>query len=138
MDTDPKDLIPRTKTDYERVQAVKEAGYPAVEPILPELLEWMQDYNWPVAQGLQPLLASIGEPLAPHIRPIFKTDDALWKYWILEKIVAHCPALARQLREEILSLAELQPRDDDERLVQEISQEILCTIDSFRRQNQVE
>src|SRR4051794_23281462 len=66
---DVQHLIPQNKFDLKRAQAAVEVGYPAVAPILPELLEWLQDYNWPVAHILAPFLASIGEPLVPHGSP---------------------------------------------------------------------
>ena len=107
-------LIPRHKSDGERCRAVQEAGWPAVEPILPDLLEWLQDYNWPVAKGLAPFLAGIGAPLAPHIRRVLDTDDEIWKYWLLECLVKENEKLASALRVELQALASA-PRDDEDR-----------------------
>ncbi len=75
-------LVPKHKSDNETAQLAIQAGYPAVEPILDELLEWLKDCNWPVATDLYPFLSSIGAPLAPHIRCILQTDDYTWQYWI--------------------------------------------------------
>ena len=41
-------LIPRNKHDLRRARVLVALGYPAVAPVLPELLEWLQDLNWPV------------------------------------------------------------------------------------------
>ncbi|WMW80873.1 DUF5071 domain-containing protein [Undibacterium cyanobacteriorum] len=87
------ELIPRDKLDLERAEAAVAAGYPAVAPILPELMEWMQDMNWPVARALQALLAGIGSPLEPHIRRVLESDDLIWKYGVLRWIVAESPEL---------------------------------------------
>lgn len=76
-------LVPKHKTDIETVRLAVSAGYPAVEPVLYDLLEWLQDCNWPVAHELFDFLASIGAPLAPHIRRVFSTDDYVWQYWII-------------------------------------------------------
>ncbi len=56
-------------------------------PHLPKLLEWLQDYNWPVARELQPLLVKAPLEIVPHIRNILKGDDDVWKYWVLSCLV---------------------------------------------------
>lgn len=102
---DIKSLIPRSKMDTERAEAAVAAGYPAVAPILPELLEWMQDMNWLVAQILAPFLASIGSPLIPHVRHIMETDDYIWKYWMIVRIMRDSREVAEAFREELERLA---------------------------------
>ncbi|MGD1053406.1 MAG: DUF5071 domain-containing protein [Candidatus Dormibacteria bacterium] len=86
---DPNDLIPRDKGDIPRAEAAVRAGYPAVEPILGELLEWLQDLNWPVAGVLVPFLESIGpvDALLHHVRAVLRSDDDVWKYWVLGSVV---------------------------------------------------
>jgi len=80
---DIRNLIPTSKRDLERARAAVEAGYPAVDPILDELMKWLQDYNWPVAHVLAPFLASVGSPIAPHIWHVLRSDDDIWKYWVI-------------------------------------------------------
>ena len=46
MAVDPRDLLPRHKSDRERTRAIIGLGYPAVAPVLPEQLTWLQDGNW--------------------------------------------------------------------------------------------
>ena len=98
-------LIPRHKLDLTRAQAAVAAGYPAIAPVLPELLEWLQDYNWPVAHILQPFLAGIGLPLAPHLRRILQTDDEVWKYWVIVCLIKESAALQAEFRHELTRLA---------------------------------
>lgn len=109
---DVRTLIPGYKHDHETADAAIAAGYPAVEPILFELLEWIQDMNWPIAQKLAPFLASIGPPLAPHIREIFKTDDEVWKRWVILDILEHSPELTKALRDELEQIA-TSPTEDE-------------------------
>jgi hypothetical protein len=101
---DPHPLVPKDKLDLETAQRAVAAGYPAVEPVLYQLLEWIQDCNWPVARELFPFLASIGEPLAPHIRRVFAGDDYVWQYWIC-CLFAESPSLYAPFREEIHRIA---------------------------------
>lgn len=104
-ENDPQYYIPRTKMDVERAALAVKAGYPAVAPILPDLLEWLQDMNWPVAQVLEPFLTSIGAPLIPHIRKIFATDDHIWKRWIISTIMTQAREVAEAYRSDLERIA---------------------------------
>ena len=92
MPIDPRELLPRSTRDREAARAVIALGYPAVAPVLPDLLEWLQDYNWPVARPIGEFLASIPEPMVPHIRAVLDGNDLIWKYWCIE--VTDSPPLA--------------------------------------------
>ncbi|MBR0785825.1 DUF5071 domain-containing protein [Bradyrhizobium iriomotense] len=94
---DLSDLIPTGKADLERAHAAVDAGYPKVAPILGELVGWLRDCNWPVARVLAPFLASLGAPLKPHIRDVLKSDDDVWKYWVISILI---DALAKTDTEE--------------------------------------
>lgn len=45
-------VLPVSKHDVEEARRLVEAGVPAVNPHLEELLTWFQDINWPVCQAL--------------------------------------------------------------------------------------
>lgn len=64
-------------------------GYPRVKMILPGLLEWIQDLNWPGAERIAAFLSEIGDPLIPHVKNVLRNhhDDEEWILWILEFIV---------------------------------------------------
>ncbi|MBV9852871.1 MAG: DUF5071 domain-containing protein [Armatimonadetes bacterium] len=114
---DIRGLLPQTKSDTDKAQALVSLGYPAVAPVLPELVEWLQDINWPVAQVLEPFLAGIGLPLLPQVRRVLATEDGTWKYWVLSCLVARSSALASALHEELTRLASAPtPAEVDEEL----------------------
>ena len=94
-------LIPVTKFETEKALALVQLGFPAVEPVMPQILEWLQDLNWPVGQIFQPFLVGIGEPLAPYFRTVLAGEDDGWKYSLLRVIVDQSPELARKLRPEL-------------------------------------
>ncbi|WP_166873195.1 DUF5071 domain-containing protein [Massilia mucilaginosa] len=98
-------LIPDDKHDLDAVQAAIAAGWPAVLPVLPALLEWMRDTNWPVAKPLAPFLASIGAPLAPAIRQVFDGDDGIWKTNLIRQVLMRSPALRAALAADLRRLA---------------------------------
>lgn len=122
-------MLPRTKYDLERAATIVAIGYPAVAPVLPELLEWMKDMNWPVAKIIAPFLATIGAPLAPFVREIFSTDDTMWKEWILRDLIEECPALFDAVRSEVRRIAFGAARDEDEESVKSVALKVL---DAFR------
>ena len=119
------ELLPKDKHDLDRAKALVSIGYPTVAPILPDLLEWLQDGNWPVAHVIGPFLASIGKPLTEEVRRILQSQDHLWKYWILVRVVSHSPELATALYPELVKLAEGDPVDEDAKDVKEEAKEIL-------------
>ena len=100
-----RELLPHEKGDTERAEAIVALGYPAVAPILPDLIEWLQDCNWPVAHVLSPFLAQIGLPLLPPVRAVLATNDYQWKYWVLLRLVEPSPDLVFALHDEITRLA---------------------------------
>ncbi len=101
METDLSGLIPKTKFETEKIDALIRLGYPAVQSLLPELMTWVQDMNWPVARVLQPFLVSIGAPLEPYIRDVLKTDDENWKYRIFSDIIGNSRPLLEIFKPEL-------------------------------------
>jgi hypothetical protein len=99
-------LMPKSKMDTGAAEAIVALGYPAVEPVLPDMLTWLQDrLNWPVARVFQPFLVRIGPHLAPHIRAILATNDEFWKYSILADVIAHSATLAAAMRADLQRIA---------------------------------
>lgn len=101
MRPDLRELLPHDKLDTANAEQLVALGFPVIEPVLPQLLEWMQDYNWPVAQVLQHMLVNIGAPLAPHVRNVLRQKDEIWKYWVLHCIVRESKELAQALRPDL-------------------------------------
>lgn len=76
-------LIPKDKLDLEAVERLKCHSYEQIKVIVPELLEWIQDLNWPVAKPLAVFLESISEHLTEDILEILRGKDEVWKYWCI-------------------------------------------------------
>jgi Domain of unknown function (DUF5071) len=131
MTVDPHSFLPRHKSDAERVRALIDLGYPAVAPVLPELLGWMQDGNWPVSYGIGPFLAAIGEPVVPLVRDVLAGTDGIWKYWCIERIVrAFPPSVAEQLRPDLEELARHPTAGDRTEEVDDRAREALEWLDA--------
>ncbi|MBW4599431.1 MAG: DUF5071 domain-containing protein [Calothrix sp. FI2-JRJ7] len=116
-------LLPREKDDKERVERIKELGYPFVKPIIPHLLTWLEDINWPVAGYLLPFFLSIREHIIDDIREILHGDNLVHIYWILEYLLndPDVPNVAGKFKEELTSLA----KQEDEEEVYLVAREIL-------------
>jgi len=85
------------KFDTRAAEAIVATGNAATS----ELLEWVQDMNWPVAQVLAPFLASAGSDIVPGIRQVFASNDDTWKWNVVVGVVARSSELTALLRPEL-------------------------------------
>ena len=123
---DLKSIIPHDKSDLESVDNIIILGYPKIRPILPQLLEWIQDMNWPVAQKIAPFLASIGNDIIPEIKKILQTDDYIWQYNCLLEIVSKLDKDGiLLLEEELKHLRDFLSVEEKSEDLDEIATEIL-------------
>jgi|GEM_PF-1179062 len=124
---DLADCIPKDKFDRDSVQRAIEIGYPGINPILPDLLVWLQDINWPVTQDLVPLLKDAGTGIAPHITAILKSTDSGWKYfvvsWLCKSVNNDVWAL---IETDLVRLAERPSKRDLEEEVDRVAAEVLA------------
>jgi Domain of unknown function (DUF5071) len=91
MVTDYHDCVPKNKHDIAAVQRARAVGFPELNSVIPSLLEWMQDGNWPVAMEIAELLQDAGSALDAPLLVILKSDDAIWKYWAIILLVSRLP-----------------------------------------------
>jgi Domain of unknown function (DUF5071) len=120
-----RDLMPITKLDTEKAEAIVALGFPMVEPILDDILVWLQDTNWPVAKVFEPFLVRIGAPLTPHIQTILKTDDDVWKYWIVQNVIGESAELTQIFKAELLRIATKPTTGEHKEEVNLVAQTIL-------------
>ena len=76
-------LVPRHKFDNSNIELLKIVGIKEATPIMGELLEWLQDINWPVAKELMDVLPRFHFELVPHIKEVLSSNDDIWKCWTL-------------------------------------------------------
>lgn len=91
--------LPANKDDLAAVESLVAMGYPAVAPLVYDLLRWIQVESWPVAGPICTFLRDIGPPLAPHVHRILISSDDPWKAVVLSKLVRDWP------KEEIVRLS---------------------------------
>jgi len=81
---DIRSLIPKDKGDTETAEKLKKFSYSEIKPIIPDLLEWIQDMNWPVARPVAEYLQALTNEISPEILKILQGDDIMWKYWVID------------------------------------------------------
>ena len=99
-----QELVPEAKDETAKAAKLVAHGYPAVAPLLAEMLEWVEDANWPVAKVFLPFLSRIGAPLVPHVRYVLQSQDEQWKRVMLDHIVSESGNLAHGLSVDLLRL----------------------------------
>lgn len=80
---EPRDLLPKDKFDIETAEKLSNFSYEEIKPIIPELMEWIQDMNWPVSHPVADYLISVSENLTDEILKVLEGDDEMWKYWCI-------------------------------------------------------
>ena len=86
-------MLIRPKVCYSEATAVvlTRIGYPRIKDIIPDLLRWLQDINWPGAYEIAKLLASIGKPVVPYIKDILRGTDDTWQLWVIKYVIDEWP-----------------------------------------------
>lgn len=124
-----KDLLPRHKTDDDRVEMIKKMDRDKILPLLPSLLEWIQDMNWPVAPSILKLLLTFPEEIVPHVQDVLYSDDDNWKWFILHFLVIELPVDSRvQFKEYLTRVSQTPTQNELAAELDEIAKEILETI----------
>ncbi|KAH7327136.1 hypothetical protein BKA65DRAFT_510022 [Rhexocercosporidium sp. MPI-PUGE-AT-0058] len=131
LTTSQRALIPESKIDTEAVERLEPLDSPTLAPLIPHLLIWIQDANWPVAwpviQLLQKHPAIVVEPVRKVLRDeAGEVDDGSWKSNCLSALVAEMDKEYQiQLKEEILRMARSPTKEELEWETMDIAKDIL-------------
>lgn len=87
-------LLPRNKEDAVGATALVTLGYPTVEPILEQMLDWLRTNNSPVDLVMREFFASLGIPAVPAISRALRSRHDLLHYTVLEHVVRRWPTPA--------------------------------------------
>lgn len=120
---DPLLLIPKDKGDTETAAQLQHYTYEQLKPIIPALLEWLQDGNWPVARPVSEYLESISNDITVEIMDAFRTGDLIWNYWLM---LTFGPATTDHVfRTEIRRIASYPTQQEKEELLYEVAKDIV-------------
>jgi hypothetical protein len=84
-----KNYIPKTKFDVQAVQNLSVLPLETIRTDIPQLLEWMQDMNWPVGRGIAKYFTPHINEIKENLLDILKSNDDIWKYWIINSLIAY-------------------------------------------------
>jgi hypothetical protein len=113
-------MVPKDKGDVETARALMKYSYSEVSDVVPELLEWIQDMNWPVASPTAEFLLTIEKDITTDIIRVMRSNDAVWKYWCL-RVFGQSSDLDSELLEELRRIkANPNPGDVEEGVTEEI------------------
>lgn len=92
----------------------------------------MQDYNWPVAKEILPVLALHQELITPLIIDVLAEEDDDWKYWIISCLL---PLFVDKNLEPIVLfvkiIAENPTKWECEAEVDEIAKAVIIKVTAF-------
>ena len=118
-------LIPKDKFDTSKIESLSTIRIEAAEPILGALLEWMQDINWPAAQSLMDVLPRFHLGLVPHIQAVFRSNDDIWKCWVLLLLKKFPSETVAMLSEDIKRIALLPTQAEVSEEADAYAQEVM-------------
>lgn len=73
-------FIPKDKSDFETVERIKNAAPKRIEEVLPQVFEWIEDINWPIAKELVKVLAGLDDSIIPFVIDLIHNPDGLREY----------------------------------------------------------
>lgn len=89
MNISKEALLPKDKSDTSTIDKLKYLSDEEIMPIIPDLLEWLQDINWIVAPYIADVLLQhqkISERFIAELLSENQNDD-IWKYWIINELL---------------------------------------------------
>ena len=112
--TSLRDLIPKDKFDNSTINQLCRLTDDEMQPIIFDLLEWLQDYNWPIAKDILPIVVLHQNIAMPHILTILQGNDIMWQYWVIELVIPYLIDPNKQLvKSELERLSSLEIIDED-------------------------
>ncbi|MEM9975826.1 MAG: DUF5071 domain-containing protein [Pseudomonadota bacterium] len=99
--------VPSDKHDMVAVERARTIGFPILNPAIPDLLVWVQDINWPVAEPVADLLATADKAIEPHLRDVLRSGDGDWVAFTLSYVCLQlAPSVVEGLRPDIERIAD--------------------------------
>ena len=97
-----KSLLPRDKFDNSTIDNLSQLTDNEIQPIIGNLIECLQDYNWPIAKDILPIVVLHQNVAMTHILDILQGNDVMWQYWIIELVIPYLISPNKRLLEKEL------------------------------------
>jgi len=106
-------MLPTDKHDLDSVSALRDAADSEVLKNTAELLQWLEDCNWPVFEGVTERLSSLGEELYGDISDLLRCDDTILKANIVGHLIPKFDIDAQLLYADLLKDMLVNPSSAD-------------------------
>lgn len=108
-------LVPKDKFDESSLDKIDILSDPEIQIIMMELVEWLQDPNWPVFDKLTEILKKRQHILIPYIKNVLESGDVEWKKYLLEYLVSNfADEYIIPLKEELYAIISAEESDDED------------------------
>jgi len=84
-------LMPRDKNDAIGAQAIVELGYPKVEPVLAQMLDWLCTNGSPVDVVMREFFAALGAPAMAVVRKALHSKSEILRATIVSHVLVRWP-----------------------------------------------
>jgi hypothetical protein len=121
--------LPKDKHDTAAVEALSRLDSEQIEPLIPQLAEWIQDMNHPIAIPVAELLAQHYSLVEPYLPDLLKADntDGIWKYNIIKYLLGmrRGSAISERVMSELVRICDHPTDSEKAELADEAAKEFL-------------
>lgn len=119
------ELLPQDKFDNKNIEKLKMLEDKEIKLLIPELLEWLQDYNWPVADDVLQVLLQRENLVVPCVKEILEGPvDVSWFIWLMDLLI---PTFTKEhkeeFRENLYKIKNMEVVDEDTEALAEEAEE---------------
>jgi hypothetical protein len=132
---DKGSIIPKHKADLETAERLMDYRYEDIRTVVPDLLMWMQDMNWPVAGPVSRFLKTITRQITDELLLVLKGNDEEWKYWCLLSFFTDEKEIDNRIVSEIERIVEQPTKAEVEAEVYDIALVILSDFRGIKIEN---
>jgi hypothetical protein len=117
---------PKDKHDFDTVNNLYKLDSYIIITLIPSLLEWLQDINWPIAREISIFLLKYPEETIPHVKEVLKGNDNIWKEWCIRYFIKELPLqYIFEFKNELTRIAYNPTKGEELEEVNETANEIL-------------
>lgn len=121
--------LPADKDDIAAAHALRDRSAEELAPVVPQLLEWLQDMNWPVARPICEVLRRCGASLVEPVRAVLQSSDDVWKQWVLSELLCGVdPKVRLQLTPELLRIVNAPTASEEQEEVVRAARDVLLLV----------
>ena len=129
--TDINELLPKDKHDDSTAEKLMALTDDEISVIMPVLLTWLQDVNWPVSSVIEDVIGKHIRAAAPYIPDILRGTDDMWKYGVVSRVLVKYPVNDKGIISEIKRLADSPTPSEEEEGVRDAAIKAMKAMESM-------